>query len=369
MRDVLPEFLFQPGPRGLLWWQWAAMPLLVVVAWTAGRLFGRSTRALFTRIAKRTSSTWDDALVDRMSTPITATWTLAILVVAAPLLSLGADANAFVQKSLRTALYAVFLWALVRLVDVIASAISGSPWATKHPASRSLVPLGARVTKVLVAAVSVVAFLAQLGYPVTSLLAGLGIGGLALALAAQKTVENLFGAFSIGFDQPFREGDFVKIEDFVGTIEAIGLRSTRIRTLDRTLITIPNGRLSDMRVESFSVRDRMRLATTLRLAYTTTASQMREVLEGLERELRAHPKIWPDAVVVKLCALNVESIDVEIMAWFQTPNWGEFQGIRQEMLLRFLDVIEKAGTSLALPTRTIHVDRDLSRVSGIAAVS
>jgi MscS family membrane protein len=203
--------------------------------------------------------------------------------------------------------------------------------------------------------VALVAFLAELGYPVASLVAGLGIGGLALALAAQKTVENLFGAFSIGADQPFREGDFVRIEDFVGTVEAIGLRSTRFRTLDRTLITIPNGKLADMRLESLTERDRMRLACTIGLVYGTTTSQMKTVLAGLERVLRAHPRIWPDAVVVRFKEFGDSSLNIEVMAWFQTSVWSEFQLMRQDILLQFMDVVEKAGSSFAFPTRTVHL--------------
>jgi MscS family membrane protein len=216
-------------------------------------------------------------------------------------------------------------------------------------------PLGARISKIMVLAIAAVAVLSLLGLPVASLIAGLGIGGLALALAAQKTVENLFGAFSIGVDQPFREGDFVKIEDFVGTVEAVGLRSSRFRTLDRTVITIPNGKLADMRLESFTARDRMRLATIIGLVYETTAAQMRDVLQGFEHVLRAHPKIWPDAVVVRFREFGASSLDIEIMAWFQTSEWSEFQLIRQEILLQFMDVVERAGSSIAFPTRTIHL--------------
>jgi MscS family membrane protein len=168
-------------------------------------------------------------------------------------------------------------------------------------------------------------------------------------------MENLFGAFSIGADQPFREGDFVRIEDFVGTVEHIGLRSTKVRTLDRTLITVPNGRLAEMRLESFSARDRIRLACTIGLVYETSAGQMREVLAGLERVLREHPKIWPDAVVVRFMAFGASSLDIEVMAWFQTSDWGEFQAIRQDVLIDFMDVVERARTGFAFPTRTIHL--------------
>ena len=207
-----------------------------------------------------------------------------------------------------------------------------------------------------IVAIAIGGTLSQFGYPVASLVAGLGIGGLAFALAAQKTVENLFGAFSLGVDQPFREGDFVKIEDFVGTVEAIGLRSTRVRTLDRTLISIPNGKLAELRIESYTARDRLRLACALRLVLGTTSEQMRTILVGLEGVLRAHAKIWPDAVVVRFTGFGDSSLTVEVMAWFLTQDWNEFQTIRQDVLLEFMRVVEEAGTRLAVPTRTVHVE-------------
>jgi MscS family membrane protein len=201
----------------------------------------------------------------------------------------------------------------------------------------------------------VVAVLADLGFAVTSLVAGLGIGGLALALAGQKTVENLFGAFSIGVDQPFRVGDFVTVEGVMGTVEVIGLRSTRIRTLERTVVTIPNGKLADMRIESFAPRDRIRFASVLGLSRATTAEQARAVLAGIEQALRAQPKLWPDSVTVRLKEITATSLDVEVQAWFTTTDFPEFQAIRQELLLSFMAIVEQAGTSLAIPTRAVHV--------------
>jgi MscS family membrane protein len=202
---------------------------------------------------------------------------------------------------------------------------------------------------------SIVALLSELGYSVTSLVAGLGIGGLAVALAARSTLENLFGAFSIGADQPFREGDFVKVEDFTGTVEAIGLRSTRIRTLDRTVITLPNGKLADTKVESFAERDRIRLACDLGLVYGTTAAQMRQILAGVERVLRDQPKIFPDAITVRFKELGASALTIEVMAWFLTKDFAEFQAIRQEVLLQFMAVVEGCGSSFAFPTQTVHV--------------
>lgn len=351
----LPEPLLARGPGGLAWWQVAAVPLLLLASWAAGYLASRLTRTSLKRIAARTPTQWDNAILGRMGGPLTLGWNLGFAYLLLPLLELGPQGSAGVRRFLRAGFFVALFWALSRLIDVTGKVLGGSSWATARPASRSLIPLGTRVGTVAIIAFGLVALLSELGYSVTSLIAGLGIGGLALALAAQKTVENLFGAFSLAADQPFREGDFVRIDDFVGTVEAIGLRSTRVRTLDRTLVSIPNGKLAEMRLETFAARDRIRLALVVGLVYRTTVDQMRLILSRLEATLRAHPKIWPDAVVVRFKEFGDSSLNIDIMAWFQTADWGEFQMIRQELLLEFMEIIERAGSSFAFPTRTLHL--------------
>jgi MscS family membrane protein len=218
-----------------------------------------------------------------------------------------------------------------------------------------LVPLLRKISKAAALAVGLVAVLTELGFQVASLLAGLGIGGLAVALAAQKTVENLIGSLSIGVDQPFRVGDFVKVEDFVGTVESIGMRSTRFRTLDRTIVTMPNGKLADTRTETFAPRDRIRLYANLALSYDTTADQMRKVLSDIEGALRVHPRLSRDAPSVRFTELREWAMNVEVVAWFQTTDWNEFTGIRQDLLLRFMEIVEAAGTSFAFPVREVRL--------------
>jgi MscS family membrane protein len=150
-------------------------------------------------------------------------------------------------------------------------------------------------------------------------------------------------------------GDFVRIEDVVGTVEAIGMRSTRIRTLDRTVVTFPNGKLADLKAETFAARDRLRLFVNLGLSYGTTAAQLRAILAGIEGTLRGHPRIWPDGISVRFTEVRESSLNVEVMAWFQIADWNAFTAERQELLLRFLEVVEAAGTTLAYPTRTVHL--------------
>jgi MscS family membrane protein len=351
----LQAALHHPGPRGLLVWQWLALIPMAALAGILGKILGRATTAVGKRLTSRTATHWDDRTVEDLRGPVSLAWAVGLFWASLPLLEAAAAGEAFVEIALQAVLFAAFFWALLRLVEVGRQMIAVLPWAQTNPASRSLLQLGSRVAKIITFVIAGIAIVSQFGYPVASLLAGLGIGGLAVALAAQKTLENVLGAFAIGFDQPFREGDFIGVENVVGTVEDIGLRSTRIRTPDRTVVTIPNGRLADMRVETFAVRDRLRLGGTLGLEYGTTLEQMRAVLEGLERVLRAHPKIWPDGLVVRFKELAASSLDIEINAYFQTKDWSEFQLIRQEVLLQFMAVVQGAGCSFAFPTQTIHL--------------
>lgn len=355
LRERLPDSLLRPGPLDLAWWQWGALAILLLVAWGLGRVLGWATLRLLARVVSRTRATWDDALTGSLAGPVVLAWSLAAAYPLTRSLGLYAPAEVYAGRTLGTLGLVALFWALWRGVGVIGEAMRGSSWAKGYASAQSALSIGIRLGRVAVLAVGAVAVLSRLGYPVAGLMAGLGLGGLAFALAAQKTVENLFGSLSLAIDAPFRLGDFVKVEDVVGTVEAIGLRSTRIRTLDRTLVTIPNGRLADMRLESYSARDRLRLACTIGLVYETSAAQMRQVLQGFEAVLRAHQLIWPDAVVVRFKEFGPSSLDIEVMAWFRTSSWPEFQLIRQEVLVKFMEVVEGAGTSFAFPTQTVHV--------------
>lgn len=355
---LMPVALLRPGPGGLEIWQLVALPVGAVLAVLIGSVVGRIGTRILRRVARRTRTRWDDAVFERAAGPLTLLAVVGAAVLIVPSLALPPSFADGVHRAARAGSFLAFFWAIWRSSDVAREIAAGSAWAKGHPGAVALAPLATRVLKVMVLAVGVVAMVSELGYPIASLVAGLGIGGLALALAAQKTLENLFGAFSLGADQPFREGDFVKVEDFVGTVEAIGLRSTQFRTLDRTIITIPNGKLAEMRLETFAARDRIRLACDIGLVYETSSAQMREVLAALEAVLREHPKIWSEAIVVRFKQLSSSSLDIEVMAWFNTTDWGEFQLIRQDVLLMFMQAVEAAGTSFAFPTQTVHVVGD-----------
>jgi MscS family membrane protein len=274
-------------------------------------------------------------------------------------IALAAPAQAFVvevQKAI--AIVAVF-WLLLRAIGVLQNAMPSAKWTETHPALRSLIPLGARIARLVVFAVGVLTVIAQFGYPIATILAGLGIGGIAVALGAQKSLEHFFGSISIGVDQPYRVGDWVSVAGIEGAVEAIGLRSSRIRTIDRTVITIPNGTLAEAQSENFGERERIRFNTTIGVEYGTKAATMRLIRDEIEKLLRAHPKTWPDRVFVRFAGFGASSLDIEIFCWLETTAIDDFKEMREELLLGIMEIVEGNGAGFAFPTQTIHLKQQM----------
>lgn len=350
--------LLREGPFDLFLWQWLALPALLVVAWGAGQLTHLIGKPVMTLLTRRTSSRWDDRVVDSLGPPFVLAVAVLVFATLCLLIDINREAYRLVGTITRPLMAFAFVWAVWRLAAVTLAWLMSRSWVLANASARNLLDVGTNISRGLILGFGTLAVLASAGLPVGTVLAGLGIGGLALAFGAQKTLENLFGSIALALDQPIRVGDFVKVHDFVGTVEDIGIRSTRIRTLDRTVVAIPNGKLADEQLESFELRDRMRLSTTLSLSYRTTRRQMEAVIAGVEGVLRDHPRIWPDAIVVRFARLGESSLDVEVMAWFAVPKWTDFQLCRQQVLLGFMEVVERAGAHFAFPTRTVHVASD-----------
>ena len=336
-----------PGPLGLAWWQWIALPVLVLGAFGLGRLLGAITRRLLRRAFRHTASTVDERWLSSVAPALTALWATAVFKLGLPWLELNPGAGRGAESLLSAAVVVAVFWTLWRSVDALVELTVERAWGSQNASARSMLIVGGNLLKTAVALTGAVTAAATFGYPVTTVVAGLGIGGIAFAFGAQKTVEHLFGSIALATDQPCRVGDVIKVEDLVGQVEQIGTRSTRIRTPDRTVVTIPNGRLADLRIESYAARDRMRLAAVVTLAYGVTESQLRQVVGGIEGVLRAHPLLWPDVAVARLSSLGAASVDVEVLCWFQTTDFEVFRTCRQDVLLGILRVVEEAGVSFA----------------------
>ena len=198
----------------------------------------------------------------------------------------------------------------------------------------------------------------ELGLPLYSVVAGLGIGGLAVALAIRPTLENLIGGIVLYLDQPVRVGDFCSFGDKTGTVETIGVRSTKLRMLDRTLITVPNATLADMQLINWEKCDRMLINTTIGLRYETENDQLRHVLVKFREMLHAHPKIHSDTVRVRFAGFGQSSLDIGVRIYALTRDFNEFHAIREDVLLRMSEIVKNSGSSFAFPSQTLYMGRD-----------
>jgi MscS family membrane protein len=249
-------------------------------------------------------------------------------------------------------------WLLMRLGDVITELLTRRLLRVNRSVDILLVRLINRLSKAMLVTLCALVLLRLSGFDLTAVLTGLGLGGVAIAFAAQKTLENLFGGIMVISDKPIQVGDFCRAGEFQGVVEDIGLRSTRLRTLERTIVSIPNGQLATMSLENFTQRDRIRFRHMIGLRYETTADQLRYVLAEIRQLLYRHSKVDSTDVRVRFVGFGSSSLDVEVFAYVLVTDIVVFLGIQEDLLLRIMDIIEAGGTSVAFPSQTTYVVGD-----------
>jgi MscS family membrane protein len=247
----------------------------------------------------------------------------------------------------------IFLLALAWTITVVVDSIAERWLARLDPrvqaVTYSILPLGRQLLKLAIYLAAILVTLSAWGYNTSAVLAGIGVGGLAIALAAQKTIENFFGGVSVIGDRPVLVGDTCRFGDHTGTVIHIGLRSTRIRTPERTVISVPNGQFSSMALENISGRDKVWFHPTLNLRRDTTSDQMSQLLASLKELLVNAPKVEVGPIPVRFIGVGQYSLDVEVFAYVQTSDNDEFLALQQDLLLKMLRAVEQAGTALAVP--------------------
>jgi len=270
---------------------------------------------------------------------------------------IGAVAS-IVELTASAILFVAGAWISWRVAPVIAEAIISSPKIAPQSIDAHLIRICSRLLGIAAGAALLSVGADRLGLPLYGIVAGLGVGGLAIALAAQPTIENLIGGLSLFADKPVRVGDFCNYGTDIGTVEAIGIRSTRIRGIDRTLTTIPNAVLSKLPVVNFTLRDRMLLKAVIGLRYETKPEQLRYVLAKLRELLLAHPMVTPEPARVRLIGFGASSVNLEVFAYVGTKDWNQFLEIQEDIYLRMMDVVAESGTGFAFPSQTLYFARD-----------
>jgi MscS family membrane protein len=343
MADAAPGF-FYTEVAGLMVWQWVGLVLLLAIlgggvaffarvgrAWSRSGLPGRVLGRFFTPAALVLTPFVGRALIQRLFT----------------LPGPPAQALRLVFSIIG---YAGLAWLLGLLLAHIGELTVRLLFKTARPLKKQLVRVIFRIATIAVVTVIAVKALQLLGVPVAGLVAGIGVGGLAIALAAQSTLENFIGGIILYADQPVRVGDICKFGTTRGTVEDVGLRSVKIRTLDRTIVTIPNADFAKMQLENLTRRDQVLLREELHLQYGTPRDVLQRVLADVEDMLRSDERVSEERLRVRFNGFGDHSLEVEIFAYVMTSDFPEFLGIREDLLLKVMAIVEEAGTRLALPT-------------------
>ncbi len=335
--------------NGMLAWQWGALGFLVVIL------------VILATAAAWLGSRWS---ASRLPGARLGVYLFPLMLIALPFFSQFMIRRIFLfpvdpalwVRLIFSVLGSVGLaWFVAVLLTRVGVFIANHGFRDARPLKKQFVGVMFRIATILVVTAIVVVSLQRLGVPIAGLIAGVGVGGLAIALAAQSTLENFIGGIILYADQPVKVGDFCKFGDRRGLVEDVGLRSVKIRTLDRTIVTIPNADFAKLQLENLADRDRVLLRENLRLRYETTREQLQGVMSELESMLREHERIAAEPLRVRFNGFGEYFLEVELYAHAITYAWPEFLEIREDVLLKVMDIVERSGTRLALPTGVRYV--------------
>ena len=353
----LPNILVKHELLGMPLWQWLGLVLALVVAvpvgWLLLVLFDIPLAWWARRRGHMELTDWRSVSAPAWVLSTTLVHRILVGYLGLPLLS-----RHYYFQVTSVAVIVGGTWILWRIVRWSMRSVRNRALAHGHVGTGSLMLLGERMIKAVIFIAGALAVLTSLGFNMSTALAGLGIGGLAIGFGAQKTIENLFGGVSVLGDEVIRVGDVCRFGDRTGTVEDIGLRSTRIRTEERTLVAIPNGTVATINVENFSRRDKIQFKTNLGLRSETKADHLRFVLSELRRLMYSHPKVESTSVRVRLTDVAGAAHTVEAVAYVLTQDYNEFAAVREDLLLRMLDIVDDAGSGLAVPAQTLFLSRD-----------
>jgi MscS family membrane protein len=363
LEKSLPAYLVKYRPLGMPAWQWIAILLLAPVAMALGWALAIAGRAVWQLVRRLRELTPLPPQPLRRFGP--AAMLLAVIIhylfVAYFFVSEIGTSLIYRQYYGRIILillaFAVY-WAVLQVTHWVFRGISDRLTARGRLAERSLVSLSRRVLNVAIFVVIALFVLTSMDVNVTAALAGLGIGGLAIGLGAQKTFENLLGGISILTDKAVVVGDPCKIGDRAGTVEDIGLRSTKIRTEDRTLVSIPNGTVATATLENFRFRDKILFRQMVRLRYDLSPNHLRYVLAQLREVLVQQANVEESTARVRAMRFGDYAIEVEVYAYILERDYAAFLAVQEDLMLQMLETLERTGGAVALPTQTTTVAQD-----------
>ncbi|MDP5172514.1 MAG: mechanosensitive ion channel family protein [Bacteroidia bacterium] len=361
--DLLQGLVPKVGKQqvlGMAIWKWLGLALIIGFSYLLFKVLNIVLGILFKRVLPRftPASYFDPALVPPVARPFSAM--LVIFVFRSylmPMLLLPISITDPLRKLLIVLISVFGVMVVYKLVDVFASVFQNLASKTETAMDDQLVPLLARAAKLVVVIFGLLFVMDNLQIDVTALLAGVSIGGLAIALAAQDTVKNFIGSISIFVDRPFTVGDFINAGDITGTVVEVGVRTTRIRALDGAAVTVPNGDLSARVITNHTVRTYRRYATSITVTYSTKPDKMEEFVTGVREIVQAHPKVRPDSAQVQFHEMSNSSLDIFYAAIFEVTDHGEWLACRQDVFLAIMRLAARMEIDFAFPSTSVYIEQ------------
>lgn len=338
--------------------------LLLVIALLARKIVTGIVFALLRKVAAKTKTTFDDKLFPALEGPAAAFIMVVGIFASLKVLKLSDAADTYISNGSRVAFSLTIFWALWRVLGTLLD--HGHDLARqKSMGVAAFMPWIKKTLMTVLLVMGVLLTIESLGYNVKAILTGLGIGGLAFALAAQDTLANIFGAIVVAIDQPFRIGETVRIGPNVGGVEDIGLRSTRIRLIDKSLMVIPNKTVAAETITNLSRFTQRRTEQVIGLTYDTTPEQMDAIVDELNKIVLAESEVDPTSVMVYFRDFNASSLDIWVVYVAKDPDFQKYMRLRQRINVAMMRAVEARGLSFAFPTQTLHLAGDVAeRLAG-----
>lgn len=334
---------------------------IMVLALIVKRVVRHLFLTIFPRLAQRSQTVTDDLFFQLSRRPAELLVFVAGLKLAVSVLQLPKepiDLQHFADNLLIVLLTLAVAWFLFNLVTILEHALRHFAQQTDSLLDDNLLPFIRKSLRAFILLMAGLMLFQNLGYSISGILASLGIGGLAIALAAKDTLSNVFGSFMILVDRPFHLGDWIKAGDLEGVVEEVGFRSTKIRTFAKTLITVPNSVLCNLAINNFSRMPKRRIKLTVGVTYDTTTEQMKQAVESIRHMLQEHPAIQQDFWLVNFNEFGASSLDIMVYCFTHTTVWADYLDARQDVCLKIMEILEQQGLEIAFPSRTIYLKED-----------
>jgi MscS family membrane protein len=358
------EVLNSVAPFGEPLWKYLASLIYIFLAFYVSKCLDYLTRVWLKKFTDRTKTQLDDLLLGLLNGPVKIVSFVVFLNIGVDMFDWPDMIKKILDKGFKVIVAATITYAVLKLIDLLLGYWRQRTQAdTDRAFDQQLFPIIRKSLKVFVVVVAVLVTSQNLGFDITAALAGLSVGGLALGLAAQDTVANLFGAVAVFMDKPFRVGDRIQLDSIDGTVETIGLRSTRVRNLDGHLVTVPNKTMGNATITNVTRRPNIKTVMNIGITYDTPAGKVNTALRIIEEIYKRHPKTfdcWISFNKFADCSLNIM-----VIHWWNSTDYKEYLAGLQEMNLGLKEQFDREGIAFAFPSQTVYLKQDSEwRVDG-----